>query len=208
MLKCDDIIFPALIVQLLQFGFKRFPGFLHLFHRITRSFFQSCLFNGDFEIIDLLLDGGDLPFSGERDLFKLRVADDDCIVISRRYARAELFAVCRLKVLFGGNQDVRPRVEAHEVAAPLFCKMIWHDIQALLCQAKPFTLHAGCNHLKCLARADTMGQERIVAVKDVRHSVLLVLHQSDFRRHPDKADMRAVILSRSYAVEKLIICPT
>ena len=35
-----------------------------------------------------------------------------------------------------------------------------------------------------------------------------MVHQGDFRRHPDKADMRAVILSRSYAVEKLIICPT
>ena len=50
-----------------------------------------------------------------------------------------------------------------------------------------------------------MGKQRIMSVKDMGNGVLLVGHQRDFRCHPGKLDMAAVIFSRTGGVEQLIV---
>ena len=133
------------------------------------------------------------------------MADDDCVIVSGRDTGTELLAVCRLKVLFGRHKDIRTGIEPEKIAAPLLCQMVGNNIEALLRQSQALALHAGRDHLEGLACAHAMGKQRVVAVQDVRHSIFLMLHELYLRRHTHKTDMRAVILTRPDAVEKLVI---
>lgn len=54
---------------------------------------------------------------------------------------------------------------------------------------------------KTFTRTYTMGKQGVVPIKDVRHSVFLMLHELDFRRHAHKANMAPVILTRADTVE-------
>ena len=53
-----------------------------------------------------------------------------------------------------------------------------------------------------------MSEQSVVAIQDVSDGVLLMRHQGYLRRHTDKTDMRAVVLTRPDAVEKLIVSLT
>lgn len=68
-------------------------------------------------------------------------------------------------------------------------------------------LHGGGYHFKGFARADTVGQQRIFAIEDMGHGVLLVGPQGNFRVHACKADMGTVIFTGAGCVEDRIVLP-
>ena len=50
-----------------------------------------------------------------------------------------------------------------------------------------------------------MGQQRIVAVQNVRHCIFLVRHQRDFRGHALEADVTAIVLTGPNRIENPVI---
>ena len=63
LLKGHYIVLASLVVQLVQLGLQGFPGFLHLLDGVAGAFFHRRLFNRHFQVVDLLLNRGDLTFS-------------------------------------------------------------------------------------------------------------------------------------------------
>ena len=79
--------------------------------------------------------------------------------------------------------------------------MIRHNEHRLLAEAQPFGFHGGSNHLEGFARAYFVRQERIAPIKNMSNSIALMLSQNDFRIHAGKADMLAVVLPWTGAIE-------
>ena len=93
-----------MIVQLIELRFKHSLGLFKLLYREVLRAHDLCLLYAVRYLFDLLLYYAPLPLDAYRYLFKLAVADDNCIVIARSDARAELLAVRGLKILFCGDQ--------------------------------------------------------------------------------------------------------
>jgi len=85
------------------------------------------LVNGGKRFINLLLNDTLLPLKGQRDSFKLRMTDDNGIVIAGGNAGAELFAVRRFKILAPCNKQFCVRVQMQKLRCPLLRQMIRHD---------------------------------------------------------------------------------
>ena len=79
-----------------------------------------------------------LTLSGDRNTFKLRMPDDDGIVVSGGDSGAELFAVAGLEVLFRRYEDICGGIEAQELRRPLFREVIRHDKERFLTKTKTF----------------------------------------------------------------------
>ena len=83
--------------------------------------------------------------------------------------------------------------------------MVRNDVEVFLRKAQASGFHARGDHLEGLARADAVRQQRVPAIQDVRYRVLLVRHQRNLRRHPDKTDVAAVILPRPHRIKQFIV---
>ena len=133
------------------------------------------------------------------------MTDHDGIVIAGCNAGAELLTIAGFKILLRCHQHIRIGIKPQEICAPLLCEVVRHHIEIFLRQAQPAALHAGSNHLEGLACTHAMRQQRIVAVQNVRHSIFLVRHQRDFRGHALKADVTAIVLTRTNRIENPIV---
>ena len=73
--------------------------------------------------------------------------------------------------------------------------------------AKPQTLalHGGRDHLKGLACAYLVRQQRISAVENVCDSVQLMLPQMNLRVHATESDMGAIVFARPVGIEQFIV---
>ena len=131
--------------------------------------------------------------------------DDHRVVIAGGDAGTELLAVGWLKILFRRHQDMRAGIEAEEIRAPLLRQVIGHDVEVLLGKPQTPAFHARGDHGKGLARADAMGQQRVAAVQDVRHSVFLMGHEGDGRRHADESNVTAVVFAGPDGVEQAVV---
>src|SRR5699024_12190815 len=58
-------------------------------------------------------------FRSNGDALKLRVADDDGIVVAGGDPGAELLAVLRFKILFRGGENIGGRIQPQELRRPL-----------------------------------------------------------------------------------------
>ena len=96
--KGDHIILAAVGAQFFQFGFQSFPGLFHLLDGEILSGIGFQFVDSQERFRNLILNNAILPFKGKRDSFKLRVTDDNGIVIAGSDAGAELFAVCGFKI--------------------------------------------------------------------------------------------------------------
>ena len=204
-LKCNYIILSRLVVQLLQLCFQCFLCFFHLLDRKTTAVLTPGIGQSQRNVVDLTLYNGFLPFWGKRHSFKLRMTDHDGIVIAGCDPGAELLTIAGFKVLLRCHQHIGIGIEPQEVCAPLLCEVVRNHIEVFLRQAQPAALHAGGYHLEGLACAHAMGQQRIVAVQNMRHSIFLVRHQGDFRCHAFKTNMTAIVLTRTNRIENPII---
>ena len=135
----------------------------------------------------------------------MRVSDNDGIIVAGGDAGAELLAVVLLEVLFGCHQDIGRRVQPQELRSPLFGQVVRDHEKGFLAQPQALGLHRGGHHLKGLARAHLMGQQRIAAVQHMGDGVFLMLPQGDGRVHAAKDDMAAVILAGAGAVHFFIV---
>ena len=91
LLEGNHIILTLIGAQFFQLGFQRFPGLFHLLD----GEILACV---DFQLVDcgkcfinLLLNDALLPLKGQRNALKLRMANDDRIVVPGGDAGAEFF---------------------------------------------------------------------------------------------------------------------
>ena len=152
LLKGDNIILAAVGAQLVQLGFQRFAGALHLLNRKILSGIGFQLVDSQERFRNLILNNTLLPLKRKRDALKLRMTDDNGIVIAGGDAGAELFAVRRFKILAPCHQQFCIGVQVQELAGPLFCQMIRHDKKRFLAQTQAFCLHRRCSHFKSHSR--------------------------------------------------------
>ena len=71
---------------------------------LTGLFFGLC--NGIFDFLDLIFDDPCLPFRRKRDFLKLRVADNDGIVVAGCDAGAKTLSIGGFKVFLAGNEQL------------------------------------------------------------------------------------------------------
>ena len=83
--------------------------------------------------------------------------------------------------------------------------MVRHHNHGLTAKSQPLALHGSSYHLKGLAAANLMGQERIAAIQNVGDGILLMLPQRNLRTHAAEADMGAIVFPRSGGVEFLVV---
>ena len=95
----------------------------------------------------------------------------------------------------------------NSLTAPHIYQVVRYNEQRLLAQPQPFGFHRCRHHFKGFASAHTVGQQRVVAVEDVRHGVSLVLPQRNLRIHAGEGDVRTIVLPGPDAVEALVVLP-
>ena len=196
-----------MVVQLFQLGFKAFLGFLHLLDGKPGAFLPFCRRNPRHDLRNLLLQHGLLALGGERDFFKLAVADDDSVIIPGGDSGAELFAVLLFKILFRCHQDIGGGVQLQEIRSEIPDDVIRHHKQGFVGQAKPLCLHCGGDHLIALASPHHMAEQGVAAVNCPGYCVALVGAQLYFRVHPCKYDMAPVIFAGPDGIKLLVVNP-
>ena len=132
--KGNYIVFTLIGAQFFQLGFQRFPGLFHLLDGEILTCVDFQLIDGGKGLVDLLLNNALLPFKGQWDALKLRMADDDGIIIAGGDAGTEFFAVGSLKVLAPCHQKFCIGVEVQELRSPLLCQMVGHHKEGFLAQ--------------------------------------------------------------------------
>ena len=127
LLKGDNIILAAVGAQLVQLGFQSLAGALHLFDGEILSGIGFQFIDSQECFHNLILNNALLPLKRKWDSFKLRMTDDNGIVIAGGNAGAELFAVRRFKILAPCNKQFCVRVQMQKLRRPLLRQMIRHD---------------------------------------------------------------------------------
>ena len=133
------------------------------------------------------------------------MTNDDRVVVAGGYPGAELLPVCRFKVLLRGHEHIRGRVQPQKLACPLLREVVRHGEHGLAAQAEAFGLHSRRSHREGFPGPDLVCQKRVPAVEDAGNGVSLVLAQLYLRVHAWERQVRAVVLTRSCAVEQLVI---
>ena len=201
LLKGDNIILAAVGAQLVQLGFQRFAGALHLLNRKILSGIGFQLVDSQERFRNLILNNTLLPLKRKRDALKLRMTDDNGIVIAGGDAGAELFAVRRFKILAPCHKQFCVRVQMQKLRCPLLRQMIGNHEQAFLAQTQAFCFHCGCSHFKSFARAYFVCKQSITAIKHMSNGIALMLPERDFRVHPHKMNVTSIVFAGSRGVE-------
>lgn len=205
LLEGDDVILLGGGLQLFQLDLQIFAGALQLFDGVPLAVLLLGLRDAVHNFVDLLIEEGPLAAHRQGYPLELGVPDDNGIKVAGGDAGTEFFAVLGLEVLFGGDQDIRAGIELQELAAPLLGQVVGDDEQGLAAQAQPPALHRRRHHFKGLARADTVGQQRIFAVEDMGHGIELMGPQGNLRVHAIEADVGAVVLAGPDGVENGVV---
>ena len=207
LLKGHNIVFPSICLQLFQPCFQPFAGALQLLHGEAFAAAALHFVYAVCDLVDLLLKEPFLTLRADGNFLKLRVADDDGIVVAGSDAGAELLSVAGFKIFFGGNKEICGGVEPQELRCPLLCQMVRHHENAFLRQTEAFGFHAGRHHFKSLARANFVCQQCITTVKHMSDGVFLMVAELDFRVHTGKRDMASVVFAGACAIHFLVILP-
>ena len=205
LLKGDDIILAALVIELFQLLLNAFPAALQLLHGEIVAVIALQLPNAVQNLLFLLLQYELLPFLGHGDFLKLAVPDDDGIVVTGSDSGTEPFPVLGFKVLFGGNQNVGGGVELQIFGSPLLGQMIRHHKQAFLTQPQPLALLSGGYHLERLPSPHRVCQQSVSAIEDVGNGIHLMGPERNFRIDSHKIQMASVIFPWPDTVESLIV---
>ena len=163
------------------------------------------LIHSALNIIQLLLQLCTLARIAHRNFLKLRVPDDNCIIITGGNPAAEFFSVCGFKVLFRGNQNVCARIQPQIFRRPLPDQMVGNNKHTFLTQAKPLALLCRSHHFKRLSSPNLVGQQCIAAVQNAGNGIYLMWPQCDLRVHAAKQDMASIVFPRTNAVKCIVI---
>ena len=172
--KVDYRIFALGIVELVELCLYPFSGFHKLLDR--ELFALACLHivNPTLNVIELPFELFPLPFNAHRDFFKLRMSDDDRIVVACGNAGTELFTVSRFKILLPCHKDIGTRIQPQILGSPLTDKVVGNNEHRFIAKSEPLAFLCGGDHFKGFSRTHFMGKERIAAIEDMGDSVYLV----------------------------------
>ena len=127
--KGDYIVLALIGTQFFQLGFQRFPGLFHLLDGEILACMGFQFVDGGKDLVDLLLNDALLPLKGQRNALKLRMANDDGIIVPGGDAGTEFFAIGSFKVLASCHQKFGVWVEVQKLRCPLLCQVIGHHEQ-------------------------------------------------------------------------------
>ena len=120
--------------QLFQFGLQHFFGLFHLLYAEIFACIRFQFLNCIKRFTKLFLNNALLPLIGQRNPFKLTVADDNCIIIACSNSSTESFSTGGFKNLFPRHQQLGIRVEVQKLRSPLLRQVIGNDKKAFLAQ--------------------------------------------------------------------------
>ncbi len=204
-LKGHDVILASGFQQLFQSDLQPLLRALHALDGKALCAAVFHFFNAFGHFFDLLPDHSFLALHGYGNAFELAVPDDDRIVVAGGNAGAELFAILRLEVLFRCGQNIGGRIQPQKLRCPLLRQVVGNHKHGLVAQSQPLGFHRGGDHFKGLACAHFVCQQRIAAVKNMRHGVQLVFSQMDFRVHAAETDVAAIVFAWTIEIEQLVI---
>ena len=123
-LKGHNIVLFRLVVELIELLLDGFFRALQLLYReiISSVSFQICNTVGDF--LKLLFKDSSLPFNAHRYFLKLRMTDNDSVVVPGSNSSAEPFTVFGFKVFLRSHQNISGRIELQELRRPLLGEVI------------------------------------------------------------------------------------
>ena len=153
------------------------------------------------------MEHGLLPFSRQRDFFKLAVSDNDAIVVPGGNPRAKAFPVLLFKVLFGRHEDIGRRVQLQKIRSKITDDVVGNHKQCLAGQPQALGFHCGGDHGVGFPSPHHMAEQGIAAVNCPRHRIALMRAQLLFRVHPGKYKMAHVILAGTNGIELIIVNP-
>ena len=205
LLKGDDVILAALVVELVQLPLQLLFHALHLLDgKILGALGLQCSGLCHY-IVDLLLQVHFLPFIGKRYLFKLTVPDHDNVKVAGSNAGTKLFAIGLFKIRLTRYQNFRVWVKQQRLGRHLFGQMVGYYNQRFIAKTQTFFLHRAGDHLERFSSPYLMCQQYVVAVQHMGNGVTLVWPQRNFRVHAGEAQIAAVILPRADAVEFAVV---
>ena len=133
------------------------------------------------------------------------MADDNGVVVAGGDPGAELLPVVGLKVFLGCDQDFCRGIEPQKLRRPLLGQVVRHHKEGLLAQPQALGFHRGGHHLKGLARADLVCQQRIAAIQHMSDSTQLVIPQGNGRVHTSECDVGPVVFTGPGGVHFFIV---
>ena len=99
LLKGHDVIFAALVVELIQLGLQALFGALHLLDGEVVPIAPLQVTDAVQNFPQLFLQDSSLPFQRHGDFLQLGVPDDDGVVVAGGNTPAELLAILGFKIL-------------------------------------------------------------------------------------------------------------
>ena len=135
-LKGNNIILSGLVVEFVEL---LLDGFLRAFQLLNREIISTISFQvrntvGDF--LKLFLKDCSLSFNTHRYFFKLRVSDDDSIVVARSNSTAKSLTVFGFKIFLRCHQNISRRIELQELCRPLFGQVVRHNKQRFIAKSE------------------------------------------------------------------------
>ena len=112
LLKSYHVVLPWCIVQFLKPCLQRLPWFFHLLDGISFPIVGFCLLNGKFNLINLAFYNGNLSFLWKRDFLKLRMTDNNRIIIPGGNSGTEFLPVGRLKIFLCSCKYIRSGIQS------------------------------------------------------------------------------------------------
>ena len=174
MLESDHVIFTALVVELGQPCLQRFPGTLHLLDRVAFRLLRLGLFDSFQDFLNLALQNSLLALHAHGDFLKLRVPDNDSVIVPGGNAAAKFLPVLGFKVFFRSNQDIGAGIELEPLRRPLLGDVVRHYDQRLGAKAQALHLHGSGHHLVGFPSPYLVGQQGVSAVQNVRNGIDLM----------------------------------
>ena len=174
LLKGDHIILAALVVELGKPCLQGFPGALHLLDRVAFRLLRLGLLDPFQDFLDLAFQNGLLALHTHGDFLKLRMSDDDGVIVPGGNAAAKLLPVLGFKIFLCRYQDVGRRIELEPFRRPLLGDVVRHHNQRLGAKAQALHLHSGGHHLVGFASPYFVGQQRVPTIQNVRDGVDLM----------------------------------
>ena len=162
--KVDYRVLTLGIVELVELCFYPFSGFHKLLDRELFALACFHIVNPTLNVIELPFELFPLPFNAHRDFFKLRMSDDNRIVIACGNTGTELFAVSRFKILLPCHKNIGARIQPQILGSPLTDKVVRDNEHRFVAKSEPLAFLCGGDHFKGFSRTYLVGKERIAAI--------------------------------------------
>lgn len=95
------------------------------------------------------------------------------------HARKEGLLLLGSEIVVVCDEELRAWIQATELFGKGAGEVFRHDHDAFMGKAETLGFHEGCSHLKSLACADAVREERVTAVENAGNGIFLVWLQRD-----------------------------